>query len=170
MPVTTSVSTHYFDVEKRESHDSRRDALEAVFGPRRVSLRRPMTAAERIAERSQGRTYRLTMTTETSLPSAGAVLPIPQSVLDKHRRQAQYRAAMAEALDFLKSIAAQDADGAQKVNGVGFSKSETSYGHRLSRPPLDRVIKERTQSKEVLSLAKRYRGQATALRRRDLFE
>jgi len=163
-------STRYSSFENQKSADSRRDALEAVFGPRRVSLRKKKTAAERIAERSQGRTYRLTMTTETSLSSTGAVLPIPQTVLDKHRRHARHRAALAEALDVLKSVAAQDADGAQKMNRVGFSKSDTSHGHRLARLQLERVMKDRTLSEEVLSLAKRYRGQATALRQRDLFE
>lgn len=46
-------STRYSQVENQKSADFRRDALEAVFGPRRVSLRKKKTPIERIAERSK---------------------------------------------------------------------------------------------------------------------
>lgn len=110
------------------------------------------------------------MTTETSLSPTGAVLPIPRSVSDMHRRQARCRAALAEALDVLRSVAAQDVDGARQMNRVGFNKADTSHGHRLSRLELDRVMWDRTLAEEVLSLAKPYRGQGSAVGQRDPFE
>jgi hypothetical protein len=122
-----------------------------VFGPRLVTLKRKKTALETISERAKGKRYRLTMLSETSLPSAAAVLPIPQSLLDKHQRHNRYRAAITEALDILKSVAGQDAGGARRMNGVGFNKADTTVGHRLSRLPIDRVMKDRGLAEPILA-------------------
>jgi len=147
--------------------------LDAIFGPRRVTLKRPKTALEKIAARAKGKKYRLTMTSDTAVPSMGAVLPIlpiPQSVVEKHQRQERRRTVLTAALDVLTSVAAQDADGARQQNGVGFNKADSSLGHRLSRIPVDRLMKDRTTAEQVLKLAARYRGQASALRQINLFE
>lgn len=162
-------STRYSSSENQESVEARRDALDAIFGPRRVTLKRPKTALEKIAARAKGQNYKLTMTSDTAISDMGAVLPIPQAVIEKHQRHERRRTVLTEALDVLTSVAAQDADGARRQNGVGFNKADSSAGHRLSRIPVDRLMRDRTTAEQVLKLAARYRGQASALRQIDLF-
>ena len=78
----------------------------------------------------------------------------------------------------LRSVAAEDQDRASIINGVGFSKSDTDYGRRLSRKEwltveeiwsaARLVLKYRRQigNEEILAAADRV-GKIVVLERRD---
>ncbi|WP_142627976.1 hypothetical protein [Rhizobium sp. P007] len=72
------------------------------------------------------------------------------------------------ALEVLAVIAARDADRASKRNGCGFSRADSSRGHRLSKLPADVVLHDPALSSAVLKLAARYRRQVLGARQLDL--
>lgn len=69
----------------------------------------------------------------------------------------------AEALRILGAVAAEDSDYAKHQNGVGFSKSDSTKGHALSRLSVATVLRDATTYAEVVKLAARYRRQASRI-------
>lgn len=68
-----------------------------------------------------------------------------------------------EALLVLGAVAAEDSDYAQKQNGVGFSKSDSTKGHALSKLSVASVLSNASTFGEVTKLAARYRRQASRI-------
>lgn len=69
--------------------------------------------------------------------------------------------AVKEALIVLATVAAEDPDHARKVNGVGFSRSDSSKGHALAQLSVRAVLQNEATISEVLKMAARYRRQAS---------
>lgn len=65
-----------------------------------------------------------------------------------------------EALLVLGAVAAEDADYAKTRNGRGFSKSDSTKGHALSKLSVSAVLSTSATYAEVVSMAARYRRQA----------
>ncbi len=68
-----------------------------------------------------------------------------------------------QALLVLGAVAAEDADYAKTRNGRGFSKSDSSKGHALSKVSLAAALGDRALLGEILRMAARYRRQASTL-------
>jgi hypothetical protein len=64
---------------------------------------------------------------------------------------------------FSPTVAAEDPDHARKVNGVGFSRSDSVKGHALARLSARSVLQHESTISEVLKLAARYRRQISRL-------
>jgi len=58
---------------------------------------------------------------------------------------------------------AEDPDYARKVNGVGFSRSDSVKGHTLAHLSVQSVLEDEATISEVLKMAARYRRQASRL-------
>jgi hypothetical protein len=68
-----------------------------------------------------------------------------------------------EALAVLATVAAEDADYAQALNGVGFSRPDSAKGHVLAQLSVRAVLQNEGTCAEVLKLAARYRRQASRI-------
>lgn len=68
-----------------------------------------------------------------------------------------------EALLVLGAVAAEDADHAMNRNGRGFSKADSTKGHALAALSLVVVVRNPSTYAEVLSMAARYRRQASRI-------
>lgn len=68
-----------------------------------------------------------------------------------------------EALLVLGAVAAEDADYAKTRNGRGFSKSDSTKGHALSKLSVSAVLSSTSTFAEVVSMAARYRRQASRI-------
>ncbi|OCW56257.1 hypothetical protein [Hoeflea olei] len=68
-----------------------------------------------------------------------------------------------QALLVLGAVAAEDADYAKTRNGRGFSKSDSSKGHALSKVSLAAALGDQSLLGEILRMAARYRRQASTL-------
>lgn len=68
-----------------------------------------------------------------------------------------------QALLVLGAVAVEDADYAKTRNGRGFSKSDSSKGHALSKVSLAAALGDQALLGEILQMAARYRRQASAL-------
>lgn len=79
------------------------------------------------------------------------------------------RAVLVEALEVLSSVAAADSDSARKLNGVGFSKGDTTLGHRLAAATVDQAMDDPALAGKIVRMALRYRLQAFELAQHDLF-
>lgn len=69
--------------------------------------------------------------------------------------------AIQEALIVLAAVAAEDPDHARKVNGVGFSRPDSSKGHALAQLSVPAVLQDEAMMSDVLKMAARYRRQAS---------
>jgi len=74
-----------------------------------------------------------------------------------------------EALLVLAAVAAEDADYAKSRNGRGFSKSDSSKGHALSKVSLTSALQDRSLAADILGTAARYRRQASRIAQGTLF-
>lgn len=74
-----------------------------------------------------------------------------------------------EALLVLGAVAAEDADYAKHRNGRGFSRSDSSKGHALSKLSVTSVLSSNATYTEVTKLAARYRRQASRIAQGALF-
>lgn len=74
-----------------------------------------------------------------------------------------------EALRILAAVAAEDADYAKHQNGRGFSKSDSSKGHSLSKRRPGTVISNPSTFAEVMRMSARYRRQASKIAQGNLF-
>lgn len=63
------------------------------------------------------------------------------------------------ALEALRLVAQNDPDRARKANGLGFSKSDVTAGHRLAATSPDRVRRTTPATAQAIALAARYRRQ-----------
>lgn len=68
-----------------------------------------------------------------------------------------------QALLVLGAVAAEDADYAKNRNGRGFSKSDSSKGHALSKVSLVAALGDSALLGEILRMSARYRRQASVL-------
>lgn len=68
-----------------------------------------------------------------------------------------------DALVVLATVAAEDPDYARKVNGVGFSRSDSAKGHTLAHLSVQSVLQDEATISEVVKMAARYRRQASRL-------
>ncbi len=68
-----------------------------------------------------------------------------------------------EALLVLGAVAAEDADYAKQRNGRGFSKSDSTKGHGLAKLSITAVLSSASAYAEVVSMAARYRRQASRI-------
>lgn len=68
-----------------------------------------------------------------------------------------------DALTVLATVASEDPDHARRVNGVGFSRPDSSKGHLLAGLTIQAVLKDEATLSEVLRMAARYRRQASRL-------
>ena len=68
-----------------------------------------------------------------------------------------------EALLVLGAVAAEDADYAKNRNGRGFSKSDSTKGHALSKLSIVAALSSSATYAEVLAMAARYRRQASRI-------
>lgn len=68
-----------------------------------------------------------------------------------------------DALIVLATVAAEDPDHARQVNGLGFSRSDSSKGHALAQLSVQTVLRNEATLAEVLKMAARYRRQATRI-------
>lgn len=69
-----------------------------------------------------------------------------------------------QALLVLGAVAAEDADYAKNRNGRGFSKSDSTRGHALSKVSLAAALGDRALLGEILRMAARYKRQASILK------
>lgn len=68
-----------------------------------------------------------------------------------------------QALHVLGAVAAEDADYAKTRNGRGFSKSDSTKGHALSKVSLAAALADQSLLGEILRMAARYKRQASIL-------
>lgn len=68
-----------------------------------------------------------------------------------------------EALLVLGAVADEDADFAKHQNGRGFSRSDSSKGHALAKLSITAVLSTSATYSEVVSMAARYRRQASRI-------
>lgn len=101
------------------------------------------------------------------LPRSPAPSPVPapsEEELDGRRRQV-----LGNALRVLRIVAAADTDQARQLNGVGFSKSDTTLGHRLSTATVDQALADRSLAQKIVKMAIRYIRQAFVFQTRGMF-
>lgn len=99
------------------------------------------------------------------LPRSRAPSPEPpEAELDGRRRQV-----LSNALRVLRIVAAADADQARQLNGVGFSKSDTTLGHQLSTATVDQALLDRGLAQKIIRMSMRYIRQAFEFQTRGLF-
>lgn len=68
-----------------------------------------------------------------------------------------------EALLVLGAVAAEDADYAKNRNGRGFNKADSTKGHALAALGVTAVVRNPSTYAEVVSMAARYRRQASRI-------
>ncbi|WP_427145215.1 hypothetical protein [Rhizobium pisi] len=83
--------------------------------------------------------------------------------------EARRRKLVGNALRVLRLVAGADMDQAKQINGVGFSKGDTTLGHRLSELTVDQAMKDDASAKKVIGLALRYIRQAFQIQIHGLF-
>jgi hypothetical protein len=78
----------------------------------------------------------------------------------------QYRVSRSEIDDVIRSchaglrhVAANDPDHARKQNGVGFSASDQTLGHKLARASVENFLRSEILATVMIRLAIRYRRQ-----------
>lgn len=98
-------------------------------------------------------------------PSTSSTLPLPLSpwAWTKFRERQDGRERLAASLEVLRAVARQDEDHAQKLNGRGYSRSDSPSGHRLSKLTTSDVSRDGQTERDVLRLAQRYRRQASSI-------
>jgi hypothetical protein len=74
-----------------------------------------------------------------------------------------------EALVVLATVASEDADYAKHRNGRGFSRPDSTKGHGLATVSLSAALGDESLIAEILSMAARYRRQASKIGQGDLF-
>lgn len=79
------------------------------------------------------------------------------------------RKMVGNALRVLRLVAGADMDQAKEINGVGFSKGDTTLGHRLSELTVDQAMSDEASVRKVITLALRYIRQAFEIQLRGLF-
>ncbi|KQZ55113.1 hypothetical protein ASD54_07490 [Rhizobium sp. Root149] len=78
------------------------------------------------------------------------------------------RKALHDALEVLREVANRDADYARNQNNEGFSKSDSSPGHMLSKAGLETALRNPQLADRILAMAGRYKRQVLRLRQMDL--
>lgn len=82
---------------------------------------------------------------------------------------ARRRTLVGNALRVLRLVAGADLDQAKQLNGVGFSKADTTLGHRLSVLTVDQAMSDESSARKIVLLALRYIRQAFQIQVHGLF-
>ncbi|MGX9991581.1 hypothetical protein ACS4RR_020860 [Rhizobium sp. Z1P35] len=67
----------------------------------------------------------------------------------------------------LRHVAADDPDRARQLNGVGFSVSDQTIGHKLAKAPVQLFLKSEVLAQALVKLAIKYRRQIPSALRFD---
>ncbi|WP_428427291.1 hypothetical protein [Pararhizobium sp.] len=113
---------------------------------------------DRLAASSRQYTIEL----EHELPGT---LPLPLSpwAWPQFRAKLDSRERLAAALEVLRAVAREDEDHARNINGRGYSKADSSAGHRLAQMSVSDVSRDGQAERDVLRLARRYSRQASSI-------
>ncbi|MBY5329557.1 hypothetical protein [Rhizobium leguminosarum] len=88
---------------------------------------------------------------------------------DRDDLEGRRRKLVGNALRVLRIIAGADLDQAKQLNGVGFSKGDTTLGHRLSALTVEQAMSDGSSARKIIMLALRYIRQAFQIQTHGLF-